>query len=151
MIKPNRHFDALVAERCAGWKAITEDEEQPDAVPYLVAPHYVSVGSEIRNIYYPSVAAAGSDRYPCWQLPAFGYDMKDAWSLVERLNLFSRGTVLYKHHDTGLWIMGDLNKHGHVEAETVPMAVSLWALMRCGVTAQEIEATVRDGWKPKEG
>ena len=127
---PGRRLDALVAEKVMGWLWVTEDAEQPEAVPYL--------RDGKGGVYYPTVAAefpklptAGGN------IPPYSTDIGAAWEVLEKMRAQLPGKEIMLYHLDG-WGVGSLcqapstieiGEH-YGEAETAPHAICLAALQR---------------------
>ena len=126
-----RELDALVQEHIFGWTWVTEDEEQPEQVPFLVS----SDGDS--GIYYPKVAAEFPDIQPHF-LPPRSTSIAAAWEVVAHPRFLPHEISITKtaSDDFHCQIVGVLSgtdgERFEAYADTAPHAIALAALAAVG-------------------
>jgi hypothetical protein len=119
-------LDALIAEHVMGWEWVTKDDDQPDAVPYLIAP-------QIGRVFYPTNSE--SSNRMVMGLPRYSEDISDAWEVVEKISekhhweLRKAGRMIIFgicYYDLTGWT--DDDREILSGAETAPLAVCRAAL-----------------------
>ena len=90
---PRAALDLAVALAVFGWEEVTEDEEQPDQVPYYVDPN-----PEGHGILYPKVAAKFPTVYPAVGLPPYSTDWNAAALVIEHLRDHGAGELRLESH-----------------------------------------------------
>jgi len=79
-----------VAVHIFGWRWVHEDEEQPDAVPYLVGPepegdHEVAIVGTFYPTVYDKFKKGESDPLHYQGLPPYAHKIESAWKVVEKV------------------------------------------------------------------
>jgi hypothetical protein len=126
-MQAGREMDVKIAE-LMGWIWITEDDDQPDQIPYLIDPDEDSY-----LVYYPKVAEKFPAVYPSQGLPPFSTDIAAAWLVVEKFldqHDFDLNNLM---DNDGEWMatIKPLNSDEYVmaKADTAPLAICRAALL----------------------
>lgn len=135
MMEPGFKLDILIAEKVMGAKWITEDDEQPEACPYLVTDDW---------IFYPKIFI-GTPRFSdCGTytggMPQYSRHIGAAWEVVTKIgkcSIQAPGSVEIGecYFVADRWtVLFNVNKNlKPSEGDTAPHAICLAALIAMGV------------------
>jgi hypothetical protein len=77
-MKAGAETDLAIALAVMGWETVTEDEDQPEQVPYHIGPN--------SEVFYPRVADLHPGLYPQQGLPPYSTSIAAAWLVEEKIS-----------------------------------------------------------------
>lgn len=122
-MKPGAKLYTLLIEHVFDGKWVTEDEEQPEAVPYLV---YTVPGKDYTDTHYPGVAK----EFPCvYENKEWFTTWEGAREVVDAMH--AKGFRIKMWRDGEEWYVSFRKLHGRTgqaTANTFPLAAAFAAL-----------------------
>jgi len=129
-VKAGEELDILIAHHIMGAVWVQEDEEQPEACPYLQGNNWV---------FYPSIGPKlyGNTTYT-GGMPNYSGQIEHAWAVVEKMrelnfiftleSCFNGFNVGFDEYNNGLC--------GNIGGDTAPEAICLASLKAMGVSCE---------------
>ena len=94
-MKAGVEIDLLIAEHVMGAEWVTEDDEQPEACPYLQTDHWV---------FYPKVNEKFPNSRGLCGMPEYSKLISRAWEVIEQIHKDGHGWTLVSKYRSDTYI-----------------------------------------------